>query len=249
MDLARFQAEFAAHLRAPRECHRPPGVAAARLRVYRELVGNNFESFLLACFPLTRQLVGGRRWQRLMAGFLAGHRCASPYFREIPREFLEWALSTRPPELAHREWLASLLHYEWLELAVDVMPDASLPSGVRADGDLMRSRPWMTPAHVLAEYDWPVHRAVPRRRLDRAPTRLLVFRDPLAQVRFIELNAVSARLAWLIAQGGRSGEAMLLQIGCELSHPDPQALRAHGLALLEDWRARGLIVGALAVPA
>ena len=53
-----YQYAFAAHIRDPRANPRPPGVPARRTRVYNELLFNNLEGFLLACFPVTRKVLG-----------------------------------------------------------------------------------------------------------------------------------------------------------------------------------------------
>ncbi len=93
-------------------------------------------------------------------------------------------------------------------------------------------------------YAWPVQRIGPGFRPRKpAATRLLVFRDAADEVNFIELNPVSARLVALLQEGGRTGRAACLAIAAELNHPEPQAVVAHGAALLEELRAAGAIIG------
>ena len=55
-----YQAAFAARIRDPKHAPRPPGAPAKRMRVYEELLFNNLENFLLACYPITRKLLGAR---------------------------------------------------------------------------------------------------------------------------------------------------------------------------------------------
>jgi uncharacterized protein (UPF0276 family) len=51
MPFQEFQIAFGRHLRDPRGRERPAGVPARRAGLYRELLRNNLEGFLLACFP------------------------------------------------------------------------------------------------------------------------------------------------------------------------------------------------------
>jgi len=83
----------------------------------------------------------------------------------------------------------------------------------------------------------------PRKPPAAGATRLLVFRDAADEVNFSELNPVSARLVALLQEGGRSGREACLAIAAELAHPEPQAVVAHGAALLEQLRAAGAIIG------
>ncbi len=239
-----FQFDFARHLRDPRSHPRPAGVPARPTAIYSELLYNNLEGFLLACFPVSRKLFGERRWPRLVRAFFREARCHTPYFREIPREFLRWLLDGKSP-LPLPPWLPELAHYEWAELAVDIMDVEPLPCD--AAGDLLTGVPVLAPALLNLAYAWPVHRIGPTWRPRKPPangaTHLLVYRDTADAVHFMEQNPVSARLLTLLLEGGRSGRAACLAIASELSHPQPDAVVAHGAQLLEELRSAGVILG------
>lgn len=232
-----FQREFGRHVRDPRRAPRPAGVPARRMAIYNELLFNNLTGFLDACFPVTRQILGERRWRRLHRAFFRAARCHTPYFREIPREFLDWL-----PHDAGPRWLRELAHYEWVELALDVM-DAAAPVH-DAQGDLMAGRPVLAPALMNLAYAWPVQRIGPDYR-PRKPcrTHLLVYRDAGDAVQFLELNPVSARLVDLLLAGQPSGRAACATIAAELGHGDPQPVIAHGAALLAELRTAGALLG------
>lgn len=236
-----FQFDFARHLRDPRGYARPAGVPARGSRLYRELLRNNLEGFLLACFPVTRDVLGTPRWKRLVDAFFFDARCRTPYFREIPREFADWlargtAVAAIPP------WAHELAHYEWVELALDVMDAVPVPHD--PTGDLMAGRPVMAPAAKNLAYAWPVHRIGrtwrPRKR---RPTCLLAYRDEVGAVRFMELNAASARLVDLLATGTMTGAQACLRLAEELGHADAGALAGHGTRLLEQLREAGAVLG------
>jgi hypothetical protein len=232
-----FQYDFGRHLRDPRKAARPAGVPARRAEIYAELLFNNLTGFLDACFPISRQILGEKRWRRLQRAFFRTARCQTPYFREIPREFLDWL-----PAEAGPRWLKALAHYEWVELALDVM-DAPTPAHAPA-GDLLAGIPVLAPALMNLAYAWPVQRIGPDYRpRKQQPTHLLVFRDAQDQVQFIELNPVSARLVDLLQEGRLSGRAACAAIAAELGHPDPLVVIHHGAVLLEQLRSAGAILG------
>jgi len=232
-----FQHDFGRHLRDPRRTPRPAGVPARRAAIYGELLFNNLTGFLDACYPVTRSVLGAQRWRRLHRAFFREARCQTPYFREIPREFLDWLPTDSGPR-----WLKELAHYEWVELALDVM-DADTPPH-DPHGDLLANIPVLAPVLMNLTYPWPVQRIGPDYR-PRKPhqTHLLVYRDAGDAVQFIELNPVSARLVDLLLAGQLNGRDACATIATELGHADPQAVIAHGAALLADLRAAGAILG------
>ncbi len=236
-----FQHEFGRHLRDPHRAPRPAGVPARPAALYGELLLNNLTGFLDACYPVTRAVLGARRWRRLQRAFFREARCRTPWFREIPRAFLDWLLAA-DKGTAGPAWLGDLAHYEWVDLALDVMEVATPAHDPK--GDLLAGVPVLAPALMNLAYAWPVQRIGPDYR-PRKPqsVRLLVLRDRDDVVRFVELNRVSARLVDLLLQGSQTGGEACRQVAREISHPDPAAVVAHGAVQLEALRAAGAILG------
>ncbi len=232
-----FQHALGRHLRDPRQAPRPAGVPARRMAIYNELLFNNLTGFLDACFPVTRRVLGEHRWRRLNRAFFREARCHAPYFREIPREFLDWL-----PQDSGPQWLNELAHYEWVELALDVM-DVATPAH-DPQGDLMAGIPVLGPALMNLAYAWPVQRIGPDYR-PRKPhqTHLLVYRAADDEVQFMELNPVSARLVDLLRGGNQHGQGVCMIIANELGHADPHAILNHGAAMLTQLLAAGAILG------
>lgn len=243
MDFREYQQIFAAHVRDPRGAPRPSGVPARRMRVYNELLYNNIEGFLLACFPVCRRLLGQRAWTRLVRAFFRDHVCATPYFRRIPAEFLDY-LAAGGAE-GYPDFLAELAHWEWVELDLDTA-DASLPAH-DPDGDLLAGHVVLNPVMHVLTYGYPVHRLAPRHKPatpPSEPTFLLAFRDQDARVRFEAVNAGTARLLTLLGEHpGWTGSEVINCLAGEIRHPDPAALRHHAGALLDALRARGAVLG------
>lgn len=241
-EFQRYQLDFTAHIRDPKAHPRPAGVEARRMNIYNELLYNNVEGFLLACYPVLRKILGARKWARMVRAFFSKHRSRTPYFRQIPDEFLQFLQNEWMPPEGYPPYLLALAHYEWIELMLSVS-NRSVDCRVDAGGDLLRDVPVLNPVLASLRYAWPVHRIAPRRKVQPAETYLLVFRDERDQVEFIEVNAFTARLLALLESETLSGRAALKQVAAESRHPDPELVLQAGGALLEDLRARGAILG------
>lgn len=242
-EFQRYQLAFTAHIRDPKAHPRPAGVEARRMNIYNELLFNNIESFLLACFPVLRQVLGVRKWAKLVRDFFSTHRSRTPYFRQVPDEFIQFLQNEWTPPEGYPPFTLALAHYEWIELVLSVS-NRSLDRAVDSAADLLDGMPLLNPVLASLRYDWPVQHIAPRRKVQSAETYLLVFRDAADRVQFSEINAFTARLLTLLEPGTLSGRAALKQIAGESRHPDPTLVIQAGGALLEDLRARGAVLGA-----
>ena len=239
-----YQFQFTRHIRDPKRNPRPRGAEPRRMKIYNELLYNNLESFLLACFPITRKILGKIRWSKLVREFFANHRCRTPLFRQIPDEFVQYLQQERGKRVEDPPYLVYLAHYEWVELALDVSNKEAELGKINRAGDLLSGRPALNPVLLLLHYLYAVHRIGPEYRPRRKqPTDLLVFRNLSDQVRFIELNPVSARLVQLLQPGKMSGRAALEQITAEMKHPAPAAVLAGGQEILQNLHLEQAVLG------
>lgn len=240
-DFQAFQHAFGRHLRDPHHTPRPAGVPARRMAVYNELLFNNITGALDTCFTLCRALLGDTRWHRLNRTFFRDWKSPTPWFREIPREFVRY-LNEHTICQPLPAWFAELAHYEWIELAVDTM-DCPIPPHDPV-GDLMHQPIVLNPALRLLAYAWPVQRIGPDYRPRKPqPTQLVVYRDAEDHVRFVAINPVTARLLALLGAQPTNGEAACRQIAAELQRTDPAQVIAFGTALLTDLHRQGIVLG------
>jgi hypothetical protein len=245
-DFRDLQRQLTQRIRDPQQSASP--FPARRLQVYRDLVFNNIEGFLRGTFPVLHRLLPEAQWQRLARHFVREHRCQSPLFLEISREFLDW-LQQRGIADDEPPFLLELAHYEWLELALDIDETDLATIDVDTDGDLLAARPLLSPLAELCGYQFPVHRIAPDfqpRVPGDQPTWLLLWRNRDERVEFMELNAVSARLIALLQDqdDSRSGRELLQQLGDELQHPQPEEVIRFGAALLRQWQQLAIVLGA-----
>jgi uncharacterized protein len=239
----KVQYAFAAHLRDPDRHAAPRGIEPRRMKVYRELFYNNVEGFLSTAFPVLHRLLPEARWHALAREFFARHESHQPLFHRIAEEFLKF-LEARKRKPGDPAFLRELAHYEWVELALAVAPTVEV--SVDPDGDLLEQVPVVSPLAWTLGYEFPVHRIGPDFQPDAAPaqpTHLVVWRNRDDDVKFMEANAVTARLLQLMAPARRSGRQLLARVARELRHPHPEVVVEQGATMLPGLRQRGIILG------
>jgi uncharacterized protein len=250
--LDRLQREFAAHIRDPERHPAPDDVEDRRMAIYRRLFFNNVSSLLSGNFPVLRSLYDDQAWSALVREFYAEHRCRTPLFPELAKEFLRYLQDARSasrpdPRPKDPPFMPELAHYEWVELALSL--DERELDDVAADpaGDLLQGRPVLSPLAWPLSYRYPVHRIRPDYQPQSAPaeaTHLLVYRDRHDDVKFMLLNGVTQQLLQTLqAKPDLSGAQLLHDVARSIAHPDPQRVVEAGAGVLADLRARDVLLG------
>ena len=245
------------------------------MRIYARLFYNNIESFLANTFRVFRKITADADWHAMVRDFVDRHRAESPYFSQIPEEFLQYLgarllaeqdapsnaggqhrdAATRgrvggtgswPPArstVAIPPFALELCHYEWVEMALDLAPDATC----EFDDDSIA----IDDALALSPLAWPLRYVYPVRRIGpdlqpvdppAAPTWLIGWRDRHDKVAFMSSNAVTTRLLQLIAEGTSNGEAFET-IATEIDAPVDR-IAEKGLDILERLHRCDIVVRA-----
>jgi uncharacterized protein len=241
-----LQHAFAAHLRDPAHAPAPAGIEPRRMAVYSELFFNNIESLVAANFPVIRTLFADDAWRDLVRAFYRDHRCHTPLFTDIAREFIRY-LETRAEDGAgDPAFLVELAHYEWAELALS-LDEAELATIEHdSDGDIVDGIPLASPLARVLAYRFPVHRISAEFRPAEPPpqpTLLLLTRDRADALHFLEIDALTALLFERLQQNTKlTGRACLDALLTELGRDEP-ALRDSGLGILRHLRERDALLG------
>jgi hypothetical protein len=250
--LKRQQTAFAGHIRDPESVPAPAGVEDRRMQIYRELFFNNINGFLSGSFPVLRRLFDEADWKQLVRDFFAEHRARTPLFPELPKEFLRYLQDFRGERPGDPPFMLELAHYEWVEMALSLDPRELDEVAARPDGDLLEAVPVLSPLAWPLSYRYPVHRIGPTFRPEMPPeamTHLLVYRNRDDEVRFMQLNDMTQLLLQLLGENAnqngadRTGRELLALMAQRIGHPDPAALIRHGHKLLQDLRARDVVLG------
>ena len=233
-----YQAQFTAYIRNPTQNKKPPQVKASRLAVYKKAVFNNIVGSVSICFPVCQALIGKRKWQRLMREFVANYAAGSPIFREIPEQFLSFL---EPLENVPT-YFKQLAHYEWVELAITMQQTETIAKSEKTN--LLHEKPMLAAAHMLLEYDYPVHQLSAKfKQKHLQKTTLLVFRNAIFEVKFIELNPITYRLLQIINQQELTGEQALTKLANEIEHPSVNTIIQFGMDILTNLESQQAIIG------
>jgi hypothetical protein len=249
-EFQRKQYAFAAHIRDPQTTPVPEGIEDRRMAIYRDLFFNNLHNLISSTFPVLKKLHGKDDWHALIREFMVCHQSQTPYFLEIPREFLAFLEHEHVIHENDYPFLLELAHYEWAELALSVSTDTDDLSRIDPDGDLLQGVPVKSVLAWPLTYRFPVHRVSrsfkPREPGDQA-TFLALWRKPDDELGFMELNPLSARLLELVESNAeqRSGRELLLALAAEMNHPDAAAFLVHGLNALQALHVAGIVPGTL----
>ena len=242
-----LQYAFTAHIRDPENNAAPAGIEDRRMAIYRDLVYSNMESFIASNFPVIRTLYDDDQWSTLAHEFFREHQCHTPLFPEFAREFLRYLEARQEQDRGDPIFLLELAHYEWAELALSI--DTADISDVAHDpaGDALTGVPVVSPLAWVLAYHFPVEHIGPEFRPEEVPSQptiLLLVRGRNDEVRFHEINALSAMLIErLRANTELSGEQCLDAMLAERSPEEAQALRPAGLGVLRELQGFEAILG------
>lgn len=247
-DFQAMQYAFAAHIRDPQNVAAPEGIEDRRMAVYRKLFFNNLYNLLGTMFPVLRKIHSDDQWRRMIRQFMQKHRAETPYFLQLPEEFLSFLEKEFEPGPGDHAFLLELAHYEYAELALSISTEENNPDGIDPDGDLLIETPVKSVLAWAYAYQYPVHRISPDflpTETAEQPVYLALYRDRDDKVRFLELNAVTAGLLDAIENNPdqHSGEQLLRQLAGRIHYPDVDALIGHGADALNEMRQLEILIG------
>ena len=203
------QLDFTSYLRNPEKHREPGGIESSRLHVYRDLVFKNIRNLVSHAFPVSKEILGEVKWDSLIAAFIRDHSSSSPYFAEVPQEFIDYLENLSISDLP--EFFLELCHYECVELAIS-LSDAKVPPGKDNLGDnILDEKFVVSPLAWPLTYRFPVHLIGPDFQPDVPPellSYLIVYRGASYETKFVSVNEMTIRLLDLF-DGLRSVEVAL----------------------------------------
>ena len=157
---------------------------AERLAVYARLVRNNINGFIQRCYPQAARYADPEQWAAAKEAFVAEGSAHSPYFQDIPGEFLAYCRQVfRLPE-----HLLELMRFEHSQLLAETAPTPPDNSFEWDEDTLFR----LSPAALLADYPFDPSAETPDFQAD--PATLLVWQDNEGSVYHSRLDPVDAVL-------------------------------------------------------
>lgn len=218
---------------------------AERFLVYRRMVRSTLREALELAIPRTmaRLLT---RFDHYFTRFLAERGPRTHYLRIVTREFLDWCEPQWLLDAAVPPYMADLARHEALQIEIASLP--ILETG-REVFELELDRTIrLTEAMRIVEYRYKVHE-LPESLDDRSEpvrseTRLLVYRSPEHEVRYLELSPLAFAILQRLVRGRTLRQS--LREACEDGDLALDASVLEGSArLLSDLAERGVLLGAL----
>lgn len=237
------QYQFAAYIRDPEHQPIPDQLESRRMAIYRDLFFNNIDSTLSSAFPVIRQLMNENDWLALVRSFMKNHFCQSPRFVDVSKEFIEY-LNQQHDVNETMPFLHELAYYEWVELALSIAEEEWQCSEIDEKTNMLAVSYQGSPLAWLLSFQFPVHQICD----DFQPTTpseqphyLLVYRNKTDDVKFIELNGLSAHLFEQISQG-EDVESVIDAIGEAMPQLDYELIKNGAKELITDWLSKGILL-------
>ncbi|MFQ3196522.1 MAG: hypothetical protein ACJAUL_001436 [Paraglaciecola sp.] len=194
LDFQKTQLAFIDHLKNPEANAFDLGIEDRRLKIYRELFFNNIKGFLSSGFPVLQSLYTETAWDLMVRQFFAQHRCRSPYFIDISKEYVEYLSSAYQLKDNDPPFLLELAHYEWMELTISVRKQTQ--ELTPWDGKSVVEGIQLSELASVVSYQFPVHQISQIFQPTQAgePVYLVIHRDDQNEVSFTLINALTAHL-------------------------------------------------------
>ncbi|HFC3007725.1 TPA: DUF2063 domain-containing protein [Neisseria gonorrhoeae] len=170
------------------------GLPQDRLNVYICLIRNNIHSFIDRCYTETRQYFDSKEWSRLKEGFVRDARAQTPYFQEIPGEFLQYCQS---PPLS--DGILALMDFEYTQLLAEVAQIPDIPD-IHYSND---SKYTPSPAAFIRQYRYDV-----THDLQEAETALLIWRNAEDDVMYQTLDGFDMMLLEIMGSSALSFDTL-----------------------------------------
>jgi hypothetical protein len=222
--------------------------APRRLALYRRLVRGNLLGVTSRMMPRTRARLNdlaNDAFDRSFSAFLATAAPRTHYLRDVPAEFLAWALPTWKANLSIPAYAADLANHELVEFQIAAAPMRSECPPL-AELALDRVLLFVT-ARRLVHYAHAVH-TLPPDEGDRSEpvvrnVALFIHRDRDNRVRFLELTPLAAHIVDRLLARVPLGEAIAQACNAE-GTPLTESVLASTARVLSDWGERGILLGA-----
>lgn len=206
-------------------------------KIYSCLLRANLREVLANIYPRLSQQLGVKKWTFFLDQFLQRHAATTPYFYQVPDEFLSFLWHNKD---LYREWpwVFALAHFEWMELVATVA-DVVLPE---PDVAMVQC----SPVAYGCQYDYAVFpleedyaALAPRVR----PWQGIVYRNRQHQVHWLVLDQWSSELFALIQQKVKSSvdDLVIERMKCA-PHYSQQEVTTSVVAWCDEWKKLDILI-------
>lgn len=228
----------------------PTGVRVDRAPTYRRLVENIVFGNLEKAYPITRKRLTEDEWSELTERFFFTWSCPCPELWRMPYALIEFVESTEIAQELGLPWLSDLLHFEWAEIEVFMMPDHKYQDAPGSIKDIWNDTLVINQEYRFLPLSYCVHHQV---SLDELCTKgeffLICYRHPCSlEAMYMEVSPFFLRIFQeLVAMERSAADSFHLAL-TEASVFDSavqEKLREQVHVFLETLIANGLVLGSV----
>lgn len=218
------------------------GVRTDNVSWYRNLVYGVVKDALDNVYPLTRNLLGDKQWDKITRYFFSNHKCQSPQIWHMPKEFYTFLIETSHPVLKKYPQLKSLLWFEWIEVALFMMDDK--PRINTGFADLTENKLVVNPEHEIFMLTYPAHKmdAKTMQKKDEGIYYICGHRNTEGQVIFTELTAALVRILEYLDENPTSFKSLIEKLEAEFQFKINSSDKASVFCFLQDAQKTELIL-------
>lgn len=136
--------------------HKPVTDKPENTTHYRRLVYNVVEDMLAAAFPLAKNLLTDKYWNKSVEYFMENHHCKTAQVWKLSAEFYEFYLNNPFPIKINYPFLSDLLLFEYKEIEVFMMEDIEIES-YNIKGNIEKDILVPNPEIQILSLEYPVH--------------------------------------------------------------------------------------------
>lgn len=192
-------------------CRSPNKGGSKRELLYSKLIYRKFEQVLKRAFPITAHLLQEELWTRAVKEFVAYHDSSTPFLWQMPRAFLDFICKNQWKEKLDLPFLEELLHFEWIEIEIFMMPNGPYQN---PQGNFL----YLNPDSCIVNYSYPVFekKKFPRPML-KGNYSLFVFRHmESGEVHFISLSPLFQYVLQSLQEKPSAAKDLLKEVGKQL---------------------------------
>lgn len=211
------------------------------LLVYPTLVRRKIERVLMRTFPLTYQILLSSHWNELVDRFLGTEDFLSPFLWKMSQTFVTFVQKGNWSILWQIPYLNDLIHFEWLEIEMYMMPDCDKQQFVQ-QGRILDDPLLVNPESQIVSYSYPVFEEKNlAREMKKGVYFLLAFRHPIdKEIHFIGLSSFFQLVIELIQRAALTGRDALVTAAAHYQIDEEKALDKGERFLLELFHERAI---------
>jgi len=182
-----------------------PQKVLQRLKIYKELVKNSFDSLFTSIYPHTYKLIK-KDWTNIYKKYLKECPPDSPMLNRVAKKLPKF-LSKQTDVLKKYPFISELAQFEWLEVEVYEREETN---GKR------KSIEQLNPIHEIYKFEYPITKIVNMidkkqlvKNIKKENLNLIIYRDPKdLKVRLFELAPGTLAYIELLKRGLTHNEAI-----------------------------------------